>query len=98
MDSNFQYGEHRAMAPSHRFAAASHREAALGGAPASHVETAFRGAAGFREARRRHAVHVRLCHSRMLFVRAYPREIHEMVFEMAECGRLCVRPRSSPHP
>ena len=38
------------MAPSHGFAAASHREAALGGAPACHVETAFRGAAGFREA------------------------------------------------
>jgi hypothetical protein len=43
------------MAPSHGFAAASHREAALRGAPASHGETAFRGAAGFREARRRHA-------------------------------------------
>jgi hypothetical protein len=39
------------MAPSHGFAAASHREAALRGAPASHGETAFRGAAGFREAR-----------------------------------------------
>jgi hypothetical protein len=48
--------EHRAMAPSHGFAATSHREAALRGAPASHGETAFRGAAGFREARR-HAVH-----------------------------------------
>jgi hypothetical protein len=48
--------EHRAMAPSHGFAAASHREAALRGAPASHGETAFRGAAGFREARR-HEVH-----------------------------------------
>ena len=45
------------MAPSRGFAAASHREAALRGAPASHGETAFRGAAGFREARRRHAVH-----------------------------------------
>jgi hypothetical protein len=45
------------MAPSHGFAAASHREAALRGAPASHGETAFRGAAGFHEARRRHAVH-----------------------------------------
>jgi hypothetical protein len=43
------------MAPSHGFAADSHREAALRGAPASHGETAFRGAAGFREARRRHA-------------------------------------------
>jgi hypothetical protein len=49
--------KHRAMAPSHGFAAASHREAALRGAPASHGETAFRGAAGFREARRRDAVH-----------------------------------------
>src|ERR1700750_832118 len=49
--------EHRAMAPSHGFAAGSHREAALRGAPASHGETAFRGAAGFREARRRYAVH-----------------------------------------
>jgi hypothetical protein len=45
------------MAPSHGFAAASHREAALRGVPASHGETAFRGAAGFREARRRQAVH-----------------------------------------
>ena len=34
------------MAPSHGFAAASHREAALRGAPASDSETAFRGAAG----------------------------------------------------
>ena len=56
MDSNFQYREHHAMAPSRGFAAASHREAALRGAP-SHGETAFRDAAGFREARRRHAVH-----------------------------------------
>ena len=45
--------KHRAMAPSHGFAAASHREAALRGAPASHGETAFRGAAVFREARRK---------------------------------------------
>ncbi len=45
------------MAPSHGFAAASHREAVLRGAPASHGETAFRGAAGFRDAHRRHAVH-----------------------------------------
>jgi hypothetical protein len=49
--------EHRAMAPSHGFAAASHREAPLRGAPASHGESAFRGAAGFSEARRRRAVH-----------------------------------------
>jgi transposase len=26
-------------------------------------------------------VHVRLCHSRMIFVRAYPREKQEMVFD-----------------
>jgi transposase len=25
--------------------------------------------------------HVRLCHSRMMFVRAYPRETQEMVFD-----------------
>ena len=25
-------------------------------------------------------VHVRVCHSRMLFVRAYPRETQEMMF------------------
>ena len=25
--------------------------------------------------------HIRLCHSRMLFVRAYPRETQEMVFD-----------------
>src|SRR6201982_4236512 len=41
--------EHRAMAPSHGFPAASHRGAALRGAPATHGETASRGAAGFRE-------------------------------------------------
>jgi transposase len=28
--------------------------------------------------------HVRLCHSRMLFVRAYPRETQEMVFDAHE--------------
>ena len=27
------------------------------------------------------AAHIRLCHSRMLFVRAYPRETQEMVFD-----------------
>ena len=54
--------EHRAMAPSHGFAAASHREAALREAPASHGETAFRGAAGFREARRR--TEIRRCAGR----------------------------------
>ena len=40
--------------------------------------------------------HVRLCHSRMMFVRAYPREAQEMVFDAQErafaffkgaCGR-----------
>jgi transposase len=30
--------------------------------------------------------HVRLCHSRMLFVRAYPRETQEMVFDAHDCG------------
>jgi hypothetical protein len=29
-------------------------------------------------------VHVRLCHSRMMFCRAYPRETHEMVFDAHE--------------
>ena len=33
--------------------------------------------------------HVRLCHSRMLFVRAYPRETQEMVFETGPS--LCSR-------
>ena len=40
------------MAPSHGVAHASNREAAVRGAPASDDETAFRSAAGFREARR----------------------------------------------
>jgi transposase len=30
--------------------------------------------------------HVRLCHSRMMFVRAYPRETQEMVFDAHECA------------
>src|SRR3954447_8819944 len=30
--------------------------------------------------------HIRLCHSRMLFVRAYPRETQEMVFDAHERG------------
>jgi transposase len=30
--------------------------------------------------------HVRLCHSRMLFVRPYPRETQEMVFEAYDRG------------
>jgi hypothetical protein len=30
--------------------------------------------------------HLRLCHSRMMFVRAYPRETQEMVFD-AHTGR-----------
>jgi hypothetical protein len=29
--------------------------------------------------------HVRLCHSRMLVVRAYPRETQEMVFDAHDC-------------
>jgi transposase len=32
------------------------------------------------------AAHLRLCHSRMLFVRAYPRETQEMVFDAHERG------------
>lgn len=36
--------------------------------------------------------HVRLCHSRMPFVRAYPRETQEMVFDAhAVCARLTAR-------
>jgi transposase len=40
--------------------------------------------------------HVRLCHSRMLFVRAYPRETQEMVFDahdkaFAFFGGACTR-------
>jgi transposase len=41
--------------------------------------------------------HVRLCHSRMLFVRAYPRETQEMVFDAHDCafalfkGQACGR-------
>jgi transposase len=31
--------------------------------------------------------HVRLCHSRMMFVRAYPRESQEMVFDAHDPGR-----------
>src|SRR5437879_10591952 len=42
------------------------------------------------------AAHVRLCHSRMLFVRAYPRETQEMVFDahdraFALCKGSCRR-------
>lgn len=33
--------------------------------------------------------HVRLCHSRMLFVRAYPRESQEMVFAPTAPPRAC---------
>ena len=40
--------------------------------------------------------HVRLCHSRMMFVRAYPRETQEMVFDahdraFAFFGGACTR-------
>jgi hypothetical protein len=57
MDSNFQYAStvrwHRAtdlpLPPTVKRRSA--------GRATSHGETAFRGAAGFREARRRHAVH-----------------------------------------
>jgi hypothetical protein len=44
MDWNFQYAS-TMQAPSHGFAAASHRKAALRGAPASHGDTTFRGVA-----------------------------------------------------
>ena len=37
------------------------------------------------------AAHVRLCHSRMLFVRAYPRETQEMVFDAHDRRLLCLR-------
>jgi transposase len=36
--------------------------------------------------------HVRLCHSRMLFVRAYPRETEEMVFDAHDRARLAKVP------
>ena len=32
------------------------------------------------------AAHLRLCHSRMMFVRAYPRESQEMVFDAHDRG------------
>jgi hypothetical protein len=35
--------------------------------------------------------HVRLCHSRMLFVRAYPRETQEMVFDAPRPGVRAVQ-------
>jgi hypothetical protein len=42
------------------------------------------------------AAHVRLCHSRMLFVRAYFRETQEMVFDAHDRGRLpCSRVHAS---
>jgi hypothetical protein len=37
------------------------------------------------------AAHVRLCHSRMLFVRAYPRETQEMVFDAHDRRSPCSR-------
>ena len=37
------------------------------------------------------AAHVRLCHSRMLFVRAYPRESQEMVFDATTGRSRCSR-------
>ena len=37
------------------------------------------------------AAHVRLCHSRMLFVRAYPRETQEMVFDAPRPGVRAVQ-------
>ena len=35
--------------------------------------------------------HVRLCHSRMLFVRVYPRETQEMVFDAHDGPLRCSR-------
>lgn len=37
------------------------------------------------------AAHVRLCHSRMLFVLAYPRETQEMMFDAHDRGSPCSR-------
>src|SRR5262252_947189 len=37
------------------------------------------------------AAHVRLCHSRMMFVRAYPRETQEMVFDAHDRPLRCSR-------
>ncbi len=34
------------------------------------------------------AAHVRLCHSRMLFMRCYPRETQEMVFDAPMCALI----------
>jgi len=45
------------MAPSHGFAAACHRAKRRSAGPSSHGETAFRGAAGFREVRRHGSTH-----------------------------------------
>ncbi len=39
------------------------------------------------------AAHVRLCHSRMLFVRVYPRETQEMVFDAHDRAYRPVRRR-----
>jgi hypothetical protein len=39
------------------------------------------------------AAHVRLCHSRMLFVRVYPRETQEMVFDAHDLRHWIVRGR-----
>jgi hypothetical protein len=36
--------------------------------------------------------HVRLCHSRMMFVRAYMRESQEMVFDAHDRGLCCTNP------
>jgi hypothetical protein len=50
------------------------------------------------------AVHVRLCHSRMFLLRAYPRETQEMVFDVhdhvdrATSAQPCPRRCGKPHP
>jgi transposase-like protein len=43
------------------------------------------------------AAHVRLCHSRMLFVRAYPRETQEMVFDALGLPSSRLRAISGAH-
>src|SRR5215475_8554187 len=40
--------------------------------------------------------HIRLCHSRMLFVRAYPRETQEMVFDAHDRAFELLSPSGGP--
>lgn len=41
------------------------------------------------------AAHIRLCHSRMPFVRVYPRETQEMVFDATTGPSPCSRAHAS---